>query len=157
MLNACRSLWRLKDWIAEGSDHDQGAFLSHAASNSSLTSRFAVELYSTFAQSVLAHLAASPATADDFVARLAMLDLLAFRVIRLRAISDSVKVSTLPFETFLACHLTFRQSPQATGESRARVVARVELIRCRCRFGCAGGEPSTSDIVGDASRVHCCA
>lgn len=28
MLNACRSLWRLKDWISEGADHDQGALLS---------------------------------------------------------------------------------------------------------------------------------
>lgn len=36
-----------------------------------------------------------------------MLDLLSFRIARLRSLSNN-NVATLPFETFLACHLNFR-------------------------------------------------
>lgn len=76
-----------------------------------------VDTYSTFAQQILAALL-SQTTGNEAPAKdartlktcLAMLDLLAFRIARLRTISDSVKISTVPFETFVACHLAFRQA-----------------------------------------------
>lgn len=73
-----------------------------------------VDTYSTFAQQVLGTLLSQTTTStkDDRTLKtcLAMLDLLAFRIARLRTISDIVKISTVPFETFVACHLAFRQA-----------------------------------------------
>lgn len=46
-----------------------------------------------------------------------MLDLLAFRLDRLRQLSDPNKHLTTPFESFLACHLAFRSSLRAVRAS----------------------------------------
>lgn len=68
-----------------------------------------------FCQSTLAVLVATLSTShapDSKALRtcLAMLNLMSFRIARLRTVSDPKKLSTLPFETLIACHLTFRQA-----------------------------------------------
>lgn len=96
LVRGCQAFWSLKDYLEVGTvDHEQ------------------VEVYSTFAQTVLGALLAQTVVVDavkDLAVRQAMLDLLTFRVARLRTVSDSAKLSVLPFETLIACHLAFRQT-----------------------------------------------
>lgn len=128
LLNACRSLWHVKDWLAaEGEEHDQGALRRHRCPKNFadvLLHTRIVDTYSTFAQQILAALLAqitsnssSAHNARTLRTSLAMLDLLAFRMARLRSISDTLKLSTVPFETFIACHLAFRQALATVGAS----------------------------------------
>ena len=55
---------------------------------------------------------------------LATLDLLSFRIARLRSLSDQLKLSTVPFETFVACHLAFRQALSGIGELASLPISR---------------------------------
>lgn len=77
------------------------------------------ELYSNFSQTVLSTLLSTTATSPvpSPQACLATLELLNFRMARLRSLSDSNKISTLPFETFVACHVTFRPLLQSFRKS----------------------------------------
>lgn len=114
-----------------------------------LTSVFAhatVLFCTNFMQSVLARLVPAITTPDSPTSLsssplvvqscLAMLDLLGYRIVRLRSISDVTKVSTLPFEMFVACHLSFRRALQSICESHLPLLcdllahAHAHAVRC---------------------------
>ncbi|KAK4698573.1 nucleolar pre-ribosomal-associated protein 2, partial [Phenoliferia sp. Uapishka_3] len=128
LIDGCRRFWQLKDWVS-GGECDQGTYSPNRFTPSAMLISlvFPVEAFAAFAQSILGTLvtlttssaSTLDAQPDSLRTCLAMLDLLGFRIARLRELSDPAKHSTLPFETFLACHLAFRQGlrtvPGASG------------------------------------------
>ncbi|KAM0750831.1 hypothetical protein T439DRAFT_356570 [Meredithblackwellia eburnea MCA 4105] len=108
LLQACRQFWQFKDWIADG-ENDQ------------------VDSFNQFSEQTLAAIASTVSTSPDSIIThsdrakvlLGILDLLGFRISRLRALSQPEKLSTAPFETFLACHLAFRKGLQGSDVATA--------------------------------------
>ncbi|KAL8287505.1 hypothetical protein RQP46_003363 [Phenoliferia psychrophenolica] len=115
LLDGCRRFWQLKDWISGTAEHDQ------------------VEPFAAFAQAALGVLVDHAAHPERLEVQpnslrtcLAMLDLLGFRIARLRALSDPKKHATGPFETFLACHLAFRQGLRAVPGASAALLSNLK-------------------------------
>ncbi|SCV70426.1 BQ2448_1820 [Microbotryum intermedium] len=101
MISSCRSIWHAKDWLSnDAQECDE------------------VDTYAAFAQAALgatvSHVVGGQATtataeSDVAVTCLAIAELLAFRIGRTRVMSKDVKVSSVPFETLVACHLAFHE------------------------------------------------
>lgn len=86
------------------------------------------ELDSTFSETVLSVLLSHTGSISSPEAHLATLELLSFRMARLRFLSDPAKISPLPFETFVACHAIFRPALQSFRKSLFLSSLIVELI-----------------------------
>lgn len=112
LINASCQIWKLRDWL-EIAEDEQGELLIFVIVRLADGEYVFVEL-AAFCQLSLSHVLQlfSSTSAIEHPRALktcmTMLNLLSFRITRLRIDGKGKILSTLPFETFLACHLRFR-------------------------------------------------
>ncbi|GAA5983911.1 hypothetical protein JCM5350_001788 [Sporobolomyces pararoseus] len=98
LLDATRAVWTTKDWLAE------------SASASDDLDRLCADFTQAVLSTTISQLPSSISKASARTTCLSLLDLLSYRIKRLRGLSTEEKLNTQPFETLIATHLFFRQS-----------------------------------------------
>ncbi|GAA5956862.1 hypothetical protein JCM3765_006621 [Sporobolomyces pararoseus] len=105
LFDATRAVWTTKDWLAE------------SANASDDLDRLCADFTHAVLSTTLSQLPASISKPTARSTCLSLLDLLSYRIKRLRGLSAEDKLSTQPFETLIATHLFFRQSFGVTASS----------------------------------------
>ncbi|GAA5895691.1 Urb2 domain-containing protein [Sporobolomyces salmoneus] len=98
LLEATRSVWITKDWLAGsgGASDDQDLVCA--------------EFTQTALSSAISQITSSASKPSALSACLSLLDLLSYRIKRLRSLSIEEKIDTQPFETLIASQVLFRRS-----------------------------------------------
>ncbi|GAA5879792.1 hypothetical protein JCM16303_004181 [Sporobolomyces ruberrimus] len=95
LLEATRAMWTMKDWLGGAAD-DQDALYA--------------ELLQMALTTTISQLPSSISKPSALPTCVSLVELLSYRIKRLRALAGEGKVSTQPFETLIASHYLFRQS-----------------------------------------------